>query len=297
MYIIDNMAHSSNESLKQKLRKMDPYEFEKLVAEIWELEGYTTTVRSGSADRGIDIEAIKELPVEQKVLIQAKRYSENNKVGAEEVRNYATLYQQVSDADSVVIVSTSEFTAEGKKIGREQNVKIVNVDSLLNLIKKHKKQLSHLNQTNEIPDRDELIRRAEKQKKEERKKRRKKKRESKKIKHQLERELEQALYNLSEVKISWSDQHNRASEVRIDYSNDERTYRDIASIVKVGPELRRIDFEKIKYINGVDKRNEDFEIILRTERENTEEVNIELSIIDEVLRRAEAGFSYLEFPE
>jgi restriction system protein len=113
---------------------MDPYEFEELVAELWELQGYETTVRKGSGDRGIDVEAIKKTPFEQKLLIQAKRYTEGNKIGSEEVRNYATLYQQVSDADTVVIVTTSEYTTEAERLARDLNVKIIDSNSLIDMI-------------------------------------------------------------------------------------------------------------------------------------------------------------------
>lgn len=124
----------SPDEIKSQLQEMDPYEFEKLVAKIWDLQGYQTTVSKGSGDRAIDVEASKETPVPQKVLIQAKRYSEGNKVGADKVRKYATLYQQVPDADTVVIVTTSRFTREASQIAQEQNVKAINIDSLVELL-------------------------------------------------------------------------------------------------------------------------------------------------------------------
>jgi hypothetical protein len=106
----------------KELQLMDPYDFEELVAEIWEAEGFTTNVRQGSRDRGIDVEAVKD---QYKVLIQAKRYSSGNKVGSQEVRKYATLYQQDQMANEVAIVTTSQFTSEAKKIATEQNVTII----------------------------------------------------------------------------------------------------------------------------------------------------------------------------
>mgnify|MGYP000601521773 CR=1 FL=1 len=121
---------------------MDPYEFEGLVAEIWELQGYQTTVRKGSGDRGIDVEATRESPFSEKILIQAKRYSGKNKIGSREVRNYATLYQQVPDADTVVIVTTGEVTSEGQKLARDLDVKIVDGESFSGLVASHQNDLS-----------------------------------------------------------------------------------------------------------------------------------------------------------
>ncbi|GGL33420.1 hypothetical protein GCM10009037_16330 [Halarchaeum grantii] len=136
------MAELSEDEIKCQLQQMDPYEFEELVAEIWELQGYETTVRKGSGDRGIDVEAEIQTPVPQKVLIQAKRYSEGNKIGSEEVRKYATLYQQVSDTDTVVIVTTGDFTAEARRLADDLRVKIVDRYSFAKEVANNQRSLS-----------------------------------------------------------------------------------------------------------------------------------------------------------
>jgi restriction system protein len=121
---------------------MDPYDFEKLVAEVWKLQGYQTSVRQGSGDRGIDVEATKQEPVSEKVLIQAKCYRESNKIGSKAVREYATLYQQVPETDTVVIVTTSEFTSPAEKLAVDLKIKTVNGNSFARLVKKHQHELS-----------------------------------------------------------------------------------------------------------------------------------------------------------
>ena len=125
--------HSPSE-IQYQLQQMDPYEFEQLVADVWEAEGYDTTVRQKSDDRGIDVEAVKQQPFHQKVLIQAKRYSDSNTIGSEEVRKYATLYQQVNDADTVVIVTTGGFTNQAERLARDLDVKLVDGKSLAQMI-------------------------------------------------------------------------------------------------------------------------------------------------------------------
>jgi restriction endonuclease Mrr len=128
------MTNPSRGEIKQQLQQMDPYEFEELVAELWELQGYETTVRKASGDRGIDIEARKENPCKQKILIQAKQYGENNNIGSGDVRKYATLYQQVPDADIVAIVTTGNFTREGTILARNLDVRLIDGQKLLNQI-------------------------------------------------------------------------------------------------------------------------------------------------------------------
>ncbi|EMA59761.1 restriction endonuclease [Halorubrum kocurii] len=128
------MTSSPFTSLNDALHRIDPYTFERVVARIWELQGYETTVSSGSRDRGIDIVARTDLPVEQTVLIQAKRYDDGNKIGSQAVRNYATLYQQEPDTDTVIIVTTSAFTAEAERLAADLQVKTVDGNALQGLI-------------------------------------------------------------------------------------------------------------------------------------------------------------------
>ena len=114
---------------------ISPYEFELVVADLWEDLGWETTVTSQSQDRGIDIVAMKQSPFTQKMLIQAKAYDENNKIGSAEVRKYATLYKQEPDVDQVVIVTTSYFTEQAKQLAADLNVKLVDKQDVLELCK------------------------------------------------------------------------------------------------------------------------------------------------------------------
>jgi hypothetical protein len=113
---------------------MDPYEFEELVAALWAHYGYETQVRKGSGDRGIDIEATKRIPYQQKDLIQAKRYADDNTIGSQTIREYATLKRQDPDADIVVLVTTSGFTSQAARLAQDLGVKTVDGETLSGLI-------------------------------------------------------------------------------------------------------------------------------------------------------------------
>ncbi len=112
---------------------VSPREFELVVAGIWDDLGWTTEVTSHSRDRGIDVVATKREPFEQKLLIQAKAHDKDNKIGSEAVRRYATLYEQVPDADNVVIVTTSYFTEQAKTLAEDLSVKLIDRDQLMEL--------------------------------------------------------------------------------------------------------------------------------------------------------------------
>lgn len=124
----------SREELLSQLRGMDEYKFEKLVADIWEQRGWETTVTTGSGDRGMDIIAKKNSPFKQKHVIQAKRYSEGNKVGSPDIQQYSSLQQQEPNVDSVIIVTTSSFSIQAKEIADDLNVKLINGQELSQII-------------------------------------------------------------------------------------------------------------------------------------------------------------------
>lgn len=118
----------------QALRQMDPYEFEHLVADVWEAKGWTTEVSTASNDAGVDVTATRDHPYKQKILIQAKRYGEDTTVGSPEVQQYASLRQHEHDVDAAVIVTTSSFTSSAKDMADRLNVKCVDGQVFLNII-------------------------------------------------------------------------------------------------------------------------------------------------------------------
>lgn len=124
----------SKRAVLQKLRRVDPYEFGTFIAKIWENRGYNATIRDGSGDRGIDVEAGYD---DEKHLIQVKRYSADNKVTSQEVRKYATLYQQVDYANQVILVTSGYFTSEAKELAQDLNVEAIDGDSLFQLIDRY----------------------------------------------------------------------------------------------------------------------------------------------------------------
>jgi len=123
-------AHGEGNLIDQ-IQRLDPYEFEKLIAAIWENNGYSTRVHDQSHDKGIDVTATREKPVSEKILIQAKRFKSGNKVGSDEVRRYATLYQQDKDADTIVLATTSTFTRQAQTLAADLDVRTMDKHGLL----------------------------------------------------------------------------------------------------------------------------------------------------------------------
>jgi hypothetical protein len=125
-------------SVRNQLMSMDAYVFENFVSDLWRTRGWKTAVTEPSNDGGIDVIAIKDDPFPQKQIIQAKCYSSGNKVSSKEVQQYSSLKQQVEGVDSVIIVTTSSFTSQAEDLASKLNVKLIDGDSLLELLSESK---------------------------------------------------------------------------------------------------------------------------------------------------------------
>lgn len=120
--------------LQRRLQSMDDYEFEHLVGDLWEIQGWDIEVEQQSADAGVDVRATQTSPYPRKVLIQAKRYSEDNPVNGPDVQQYAALKQQESDTDESIIVTTGRFTSSAEDRAKDLNVKLLDGEGLVDLI-------------------------------------------------------------------------------------------------------------------------------------------------------------------
>lgn len=99
------------------LSSLDPLQFELLIDALYRKMGYKTTLTQRTYDRGRDVIAEKVCAGQrEKVLVQCKRKEKN--IGVEDVR---ALLGVVSNekATKGVLVSTSEFTPEARKLEAE----------------------------------------------------------------------------------------------------------------------------------------------------------------------------------
>lgn len=120
--------------LQRRLQAMDDYEFEHLVGDLWEVQGWNAEVEQQSADAGVDVRATQTTPYRRKVLIQAKRYSDDNPVSGPDVQQYAALKQQEPDTDESIIVTTGRFTGSAEDRAEDLNVKLIDGEGLVELI-------------------------------------------------------------------------------------------------------------------------------------------------------------------
>lgn len=111
------------------LRRMDPYDFEELVADYFRRRGFINAEVIGrSGDRGVDVLATNingELE-----LIRCKRYRVGNNVGSTAIQRVDS-YMRSRHACRAWVITTSDFTPDGRDEARITNVTIMNGEELL----------------------------------------------------------------------------------------------------------------------------------------------------------------------
>lgn len=102
-------------SINQRILTLDSLswrDFERLVAEVLERDGYNVELMQGTKDGGVDVVGLKHMGAAGffKVLMQAKKYSLHRKVGLSMVRELADTVSE-HNASKGILVTTSYLTA------------------------------------------------------------------------------------------------------------------------------------------------------------------------------------------
>jgi len=99
------------------LLELDPYQFEHLIDALYAKMDYDTILTPRTHDGGRDVIAEKKgIGEREKLLVQCKK--QKKKVGVKEVRALLGIVSN-EKATKGVLVTTSEFTAPAKKLGKE----------------------------------------------------------------------------------------------------------------------------------------------------------------------------------
>ena len=121
---------------REDLLKMDPYDFERLVKQLFTAMGYTTWRTRSWGDDGIDAVATKEddvFPFE--CVIQAKRF--HKAVPPRDVQSLMGAMAEHSTATHGVLVTTSWLSDRSRQRARAQRIVTFEGSNLVCLIEKH----------------------------------------------------------------------------------------------------------------------------------------------------------------
>ncbi|MFZ4456002.1 MAG: restriction endonuclease [Bacteroidales bacterium] len=116
------------DELLNKLKKIDPYFFEKVVLQLLKKMGYGDFIETAkSGDGGIDGIINEDKLGLDKIYIQAKRFSEG-KVREKDIRNF--IGAMSGDTNKGVFVTTSEFDGKALEKARSAHHKIICIDGI-----------------------------------------------------------------------------------------------------------------------------------------------------------------------
>lgn len=129
---------------------MEGYEFENYLKTLFFYEGYVTEVTSKAKDFGADIILTK---ANEKIVVQAKRY--NKSVGAKSVQEIIGGAKHYNATDAMV-VTNSHFTSAAETIAKENNIRLIDREELIEIYIKVKKQLQLSTKESELVDKKDI---------------------------------------------------------------------------------------------------------------------------------------------
>lgn len=116
------------------LYQLDPTDFERFIAKLWEHRGWETHVTRPSRDGGVDVIATRDSPFPQKQLIQTKRFAPDHNITKTTIEQYEYLKRSEENVDTVVIITTSNFTEPAQQRAFELNIKLISGANLASFI-------------------------------------------------------------------------------------------------------------------------------------------------------------------
>ncbi|GAA2262994.1 restriction endonuclease [Streptomyces atrovirens] len=109
---------------------LDPDEFEAAIAGLCVRDGCARVeVVGGAGDLGADVTALT--PDGRRLVVQCKRYGDDNKVGSQDLQRFGGTCFTVHGADVALVVTTSDFTAPAVEYAEQCGIVCVNREALL----------------------------------------------------------------------------------------------------------------------------------------------------------------------
>lgn len=123
--------------LLQKLRDMNPYAFEVLIKDLFVKMGYgECEVTRKSGDGGVDGIISRDALDLEKIVFQAKRYAEDNKVSGDVVQRLAGSLGQFG-ANYGVLITTGYYQKSAEESAIYNKIRLIDCDELIDLLIKY----------------------------------------------------------------------------------------------------------------------------------------------------------------
>jgi len=107
-----------------QLTRLDWRQFEMLVAELLQAQGFETQLGPGRADGGVDIRLLQRDPIgDILTLVQVKKYDKSNPIGLQAVQALHGV-KEAEGADNSLFVTTSRYLPSAKNFAGRDNVQM-----------------------------------------------------------------------------------------------------------------------------------------------------------------------------
>ncbi|PPS86954.1 hypothetical protein BZZ08_03028 [Streptomyces sp. MH60] len=122
-------AEEATVVVRAEHEELSPDEFEEAIADLCRRDGCTEVeVVGGAGDLGADVLAVA--PDGRRVVIQCKRYGDDNKVGSQDLQRFGGTCYTVHGADVAVLVTSSDFTTPAADYAEWCGIVCVNEEQL-----------------------------------------------------------------------------------------------------------------------------------------------------------------------
>lgn len=134
---VNRLDNELSNQLLEELRKMDPYDFESVVADLLKAMGYgelgEVKVTKKSGDEGVDAIVNEDALGLSKIFAQAKRYSVDNLVQEKAIRDFLGSLAAHS-VQKGVFITTSDFSDKAIGLAKNKSVILINGDKMAELM-------------------------------------------------------------------------------------------------------------------------------------------------------------------
>lgn len=126
--------HTGREPLAKELSRLSSEQFETVVSELWESQGWSTTPVSVDSPSVFDIVAMREEPEQERLGIWTVHNTDGS-VDSETVARYRRALTESRGADTTTIVTTATVTADAARELTEYSISVVETDELCQLLR------------------------------------------------------------------------------------------------------------------------------------------------------------------
>ena len=125
----------TNTELRGKLRDLEEGEFTQLVADLWEAQGWSTTVFSATKQVVYDIVAMREEPEQQRLLLWTEHKPGEEQLGPRSVERCATARDSSQGAESATLVTNALPRTAAKQRAEGLDVTVIDGQDLVELLR------------------------------------------------------------------------------------------------------------------------------------------------------------------